>query len=570
MQSAGNSVPRDEQVVRIGANMETTTVSTDPQGNSDIERAIKRIMARGAEYKLYSDYYAGIHKQAYMSQEYLNDYGAMFRGLRVNMCPRVVDALVDRLVVTGFGVEDDGPKKQPKPRPIPVPMPAPTPPPAANVPPTPVQQPTAGATVPTPIPQPPPRPALSIVPPPEPIPETEGDKAWKLWQENRMDRRAGEAHNEAAKTGDAYLIVWPAKDDPSRPIIYVNKAAIMTVYYDEEEPGRILWAAKVWLTDDKYTRVTMYYPDRIEKWISANKSQANTPTKASSYVHYTAGGDGESWRIPNEYGKVPVFHLANNAGCGELGNSELKDVLPIQDALNKAFADKMVSMEFDAFRQRWITGLDVKLDPDTGKPDRLFRPGRDKIWATDSKETTFGEFTAGDPTKFNDMENGLIVNIARVSATPMHYINPQSGTPPSGEALRTAESPLIAKIDDRHGAWGNVWEDVMLFALQIAGVKTEGVQLEAQWKPAAVKSRMEKIGEATALLAMGIPEEQVWSELEYSQSDIEEWLFAKEQRKAEMAAKMQASAVPGQPGAPNNASGEAPPMVRLTESAHLG
>jgi uncharacterized protein (UPF0305 family) len=237
--------------------------------------------------------------------------------------------------------------------------------------------------------------------------------------------------------------------------------------------------------------------------------------------------------ILNTYGRVPVFHLANNAGCGEFGHSELESVVPLQDALNKAFMDKLVSMEFDSFRQRWATGLEPEKDPDTGQPTVSFRPGRDHLWFVADKETRFGEFSDYDLSKFNEVENALVMHIARVSGTPLHYMNLQSGEFPSGEAMRTAEAPFIAKVKDRQTAWGNVWEDAMAFALQIAG-ESEEVRLSAQWKEAAPYSDAERLAVAKQKVELGVPEEVVLLELGYSEKDIEEWMREKERRAQEM------------------------------------
>ena len=81
------------------------------------------------------------------------------------------------------------------------------------------------------------------------------------WQQ-----RAGEIHKEALKNGDAYAIVW---FDPNGEVtIYPQRAGNVRRQYDEEQPGRILWAAKYWRTTDKRTRLNLFYPDRIERYVT--------------------------------------------------------------------------------------------------------------------------------------------------------------------------------------------------------------------------------------------------------------------------------------------------------------
>ena len=86
--------------------------------------------------------------------------------------------------------------------------------------------------------------------------------------------------------------------------------------------------------------------------------------------------------------------------------------------------------------------------------------------------------------------DGYRAEIARVSRTPLHYLL-MSGQFPSGEALRAAESPLMAVIEDRKVSFGNTWEDAMMFALVIAGAATDS--LSTVWVDTTSVSDKEKL-----------------------------------------------------------------------------
>ena len=158
---------------------------------------------------------------------------------------------------------------------------------------------------------------------------------------------------------------------------YPNRAANVTVVTDDDSPGRVLWAAKQWLTNDKHIRLNLFYPDRIEKYISnANrkacflmrrsfvplagpKSQVQSPRSSEAHLGTWDMGLGT---IANPYGIVPVFHFANNADLGMTGRSELEAAMPVQDGLNKSVLDMLVAMEFSAYRQRWAAGIEIEID----------------------------------------------------------------------------------------------------------------------------------------------------------------------------------------------------------------
>jgi hypothetical protein len=101
-----------------------------------------------------------------------------------------------------------------------------------------------------------------------------------------MDVRAGEIHKEALTHGDAYAIVWP--DANGKAAIFPNTASSVTVEYDDEFPGRIVWAGKVWRTRDKFTRLNLFYPDRIERYITAKQSESMT-SDPNDFIQFRVG-----------------------------------------------------------------------------------------------------------------------------------------------------------------------------------------------------------------------------------------------------------------------------------------
>lgn len=422
----------------------------EPQ--NDIERALKLFSSRAEGYRAVNDYYDGKHRLTFATEKFRNAFGDLFQAFADNLCPKVVDAKADRLEITGFAAEGEA--------------------------------------------------------------QESAEAAWRIWQGNRMDCRAGEVHTEALLSGDAYVIVWPDLD--GEPVFYPNDAALMTVKYDPETPGRILWAAKCWTQDDETVRLTLYYPDRIEKYVTAAKAKGGLPEKSSAFVPFQV--EGEPWPLINLFGRVPVFHFGNNARTGRFGRSELADVIPLQNALNKSVADMLVAAEFVAMPQRYAIGLEVDTDEETGKPKTPFVPGG--LWTVGSTEAKFGEFSSGDMRQFLEAQAGFRVEIANVSSTPIHFLVPPQGEWPSGESLKTAESEFLAKIRDRQVAFGNTWEDAMAFALRIAGVEGD-VKISALWKNPAPRNELQEVQTGVLKKQVGISNEQVQRELGYTEEDIE-------------------------------------------------
>lgn len=420
-------------------------------GQQDVrDLALKQIRDRQPGYRTFADYYAARQPLTYATEKYRDTFARMVSHYTENMCATVVDALADRLTLTAFSVSgstehDDG----------------------------------------------------------------GGARVWDIWARNHMDRRSGEVHQEAAKTGDAYVIVWP--DTEGRVRIVPQHAAATTVHYDDETE-QVTWAAKWWRRDDKRARLNIYWPDRIEKFVSLSEAHGMS-ARAAEFIPLA----GEEV-VTNPYGQIPVFHFANNAEMATFGESELRSVLPIQDALNKSVADLLVTMEYAAFPQRWATGLEERRDPVNGTALTPFTAGVERIWygTTDVK---FGDFAVADLTQFIAVHDMFLLSIARVTKTPTHYLLINPSNFPSGESLKTSESGFVSKVLDRQIAFGNVWEEVMTFAARVEGFAPTG-HLAAIWQDPNPRSERDSVETAILKRQIGVSDSQLQREAGYSDTEI--------------------------------------------------
>lgn len=75
----------------------------------------------------------------------------------------------------------------------------------------------------------------------------------------------------------------------------------------------------------------------------------------------------------------------------------------------------------------------------------------------------------------------------------------------------------MAKVRDRQEAFGQVWEDVMAFALVVEG-KTG--RLFADWEDPSPLSEKEKLENIAVKKELGISEAQALTEAGYGESDV--------------------------------------------------
>lgn len=351
------------------------------------------------------------------------------------------------------------------------------------------------------------------------------DRAWKLWQENDMDGASQIAHTEALVKGAAYVLVQPTRS--GMPRLTVEDALDAITDSDPQDRRRIRAGLKRWVDDDGHLRVAVYLPDEVWK---LRTEQPWDPRSGSNPVWLPAPDPGEDWPLRNPLGSVPLVPLLNRPRLGGYGVSEIQPVMSNQDAVNKLRADALVAAEFAAFRQRWATGLEIPVDPATGKPVEPFKAAVDRLWVVpppdpedpNPPEVKLGEFEATDLAPYQAMIETEIGAMSSISRLPYHYLLGQpSAVPPSGESLKSSEAGLIAKVRTALIHFGEGWEDAIRLGLLAMGdasgkdrsaastnwrdpeTRNEGVRADATVKVFAAGI----IDRPEARVAMGYPPE---------------------------------------------------------------
>lgn len=452
-------------------------------GLTDIEWATQAARdCHAAHYRVYSNYYQGNHALAFATEKFRNTFGQVFKEFAENLCAPVVDSLSDRLEITGFRSSEAELKTE-------------------EVAPTESQ-----------IEGMPNRPGRKKITTEDEI----GDLCQDLWAANRMDERSNEVHLESLKMGDAYVIVWP--NDEMEPEIWPQDAMQCRVQYDSDNRKKVKRGLKIWWEDEEDRwRLNIYTEFGIAKYI-ARTTAVDLPSTDNGWMSYGF--------VLNPYQTVPIFHFPCRRSRRP-GISELRDIVPLQNALNKSVMDMIIAMEFASFKQRWVIGLELDVDEETGEPKDpgAKQYGVDRLLAFPDVETKVGQFDATDLGQFLEVQDKFWASASRVSGTPLHYFYITSGDFPSGEAMKSAEARFIKKISDRQTSFGNVWEDVLKFSLRVQGREVAPeTTIQTEWVNAAPRSESELADTAVKKQAVGVSRSQNLRELGYTEEEIERML----------------------------------------------
>ena len=347
---------------------------------------------------------------------------------------------------------------------------------------------------------------------------------WRtIWQPNRMDAEHGQVHTETLISGNGAVLVWPAPSGDDAPTVSVEHPTQVFVDTGGGSRSRRRAAVKRYREDD-HEYVTMQLDAAETDAGEAMVYKWRRGVNELAWQEYAAADDPDA-TFPNPLGVVSFVPFHNKRRMVGAGVSELAGgITDIQDRINETIFNRLTAARFAAFKQRWVTGLDIPTDPETGKPVEPFKAAIDRLWVAEDDTTTFGEFSATDLRPFIDSVEADIQHLAAISRTPPHYLLGQSGAFPSGESLKATETGLVAKVNARALAFGESWEEVIRLALSAMGdARAADDSLEVIWTDPESKNIGELVDALVKLGSLGVPNEALWQQYGATPQEVARW-----------------------------------------------
>ena len=330
----------------------------------------------------------------------------------------------------------------------------------------------------------------------------------QLLEQSDIKLDINEIHRNTLIYGDSYAMVWP--DETGKLAIDYNSPLTTVVIYDQENPRKKLFAAKMWQYADYNTKeihLNLYYPDRIEKYVGYGEIENMGTPQGSNFMLTET--------IPNPWNEVPVFHFRTHK---PYGRPEHADAFGPQDAINKLVNTHMLTVDYQGAPQRYalttggnVAEMDDFSEGDTARENiGALKNGPGELWYLQGVQTV-GQFPAAEPKTFTEPVNEFVNQMAAITSTPTHYF--QKGTyVSSGQALRAAEAPLVKKVKNRQLALESTWRDLFLFMLKIEGITAV---IDIDWAEAEIVDEVDQWDVAVRKKSVGMPLEQILLELGY-------------------------------------------------------
>lgn len=345
------------------------------------------------------------------------------------------------------------------------------------------------------------------------------------WTRNRGVSRMGSVHRNGFRDGDGFAMVQESAKD-GRARIWKQDPRQIAVRWSTEDPDEIAVAARCWRVGNRW-RINLMYPDKLERYASKGMGAGGAIPGAAAFA-LLADGDPllkTDEEATQDWDSIPLFHFPNG-DVSEYGRSLLLPVIPLQDALNKSLADMLVAMEFNAYPQRWATGIQTKTDMVTGEEIDPFQAGPGTVFWTSKEGAQFGQFDAAAVDGFLAVQKSFRQEIARKGAMPAFDLTTaEGGTPPSGVALLVAEGRTVKMGKDRIRDWSPEHKRMMAKVVSI-DLKTtvDPEALEVEWAPVETRDMKALLEELVMKRDLGVPEEKLLSEMGYSPSEVAEFL----------------------------------------------
>lgn len=345
--------------------------------------------------------------------------------------------------------------------------------------------------------------------------------SWELWQANQMDAQVQTAFLESLVKGVSYLSVWADDDEDGFADIAVEDPLQTIVGYEGgSNYRRRECALKVWL--DEFSgkrRANVYLPEGIYKYEAASDVPTYIVPNVRQAIEIPWAPIAEGFVENPLQGVIPIVPLRNRPRLLAEGESELEDVYRIQGQINGFVFLLALAGYFGAHRQRWAVGLKI-MEDSNGKPVEPFDVAIDRLITSEDPKTTFGEFGQTDLKGYIDAIEEKVLHIAVITRTPRHYLI-QQGQSPSGDAIQSAESGLVKKVQRKQRTFGEGLEEAMRLARLYQGKGESPIDSEIVWadpqthSPGAITDSVVK-----QYFAGLIPKTIALERLGYSQTQI--------------------------------------------------
>jgi hypothetical protein len=420
--------------------------------------------------EVYRDYYDNEQPLNYTTLEFVRAFGEQFEGFSANWCEVVVDAVEERIDLDRILYRDENGE----------------------------------------------------------VAEEASDQIWTTLHLNRFETLQNELYNRALVEGRSAVIVWP--DPVLGARVDFQEPQNVLVVYDSDDSRKVSYAIKRWVTNSGESRLNLYLPNYLYKFTSGRRlslvgDTSDRNSEATGWVPRLPEETGDpSWPLPNPFGEVPVVEF-----FGRKNRSELTNITPLQDMLNKMIVNMSVTADFAAYRQKYVVSSNAE-------PDGGWKSSPGYVWHlmpevdVEGKPlpTQIGSLEESSPEGYIQIIEAMLQMITQISKTPTYYFFQTSkaggrGDAPSGDSLRVTETGLIKKCEKLMESWSPAWVQVGRLIWKAIGNSELPDVGECSWANPQAQFMTMLLEEGRRMIEdLQLPPEMAWRHIGLSERQIQE------------------------------------------------
>jgi SPP1 Gp6-like portal protein len=377
------------------------------------------------------------------------------------------------------------------------------------------------------------------------------EPAWSAYEANRMISRQHGVHRSVIEYGAAYVLVLPGElatneelPGSSVPVIRPVSPRRMTPFYaddvDDEWPQIAIEVRTVNNAAEPLKQqlmVSLY--DEQARYTMLSQPGITVPDDRLDLTIAASEDPNLGGQLPIAYHNLNVcpvvrflyeIDLDGDRDC----QGEVEPIMALQDQINFDTFNCMMAEQYQAFRQRWVTGM-APVDAE-GRETAPFRPGVDRVWAAEDPTTKFGEFGEAQLQQYLEAREAAIRHMSTITQVPPYHLLGQIANL-SAEALAAARDGLDRKIAELQSNLTDPWRNVFRLTALAASDKSGWDDTNGQvvWRDTSARAfaaTIDGLGKAATMLE--IPVEELWKRVPGATADdVNSWLRAKQQEEAE-------------------------------------
>ncbi|WP_223772940.1 phage portal protein [Streptomyces sp. 135] len=446
------------------------TLTTPEQALALVQRLEDELISRRPQIQRNSDYYRGIQRLTFASEQFRKFHGDRYRNFADNWVPVVSDSPVERLTVNG--IQPAGSQKA-------------------------------------------------------------DDESWRVWQMNGLDADSQLGFLGAVNAGRSFVLVWGNPDDPDTPEVTFEDAAQCIVAYEPGSRRKRRAALKRW-DDGNVSYATLYLADSVWKFerpiLGASSKSPQMQAVDEELNRWEPRDTGlEPNPQPNPLGVVPMVELPNRPTLTEEPVSDVTGVIAMQDAVNLLWAQLFTASDYASFPQRIVLGAEVPevpiLDAEGkivgSRPVDMERFAVDRVMFFTGENVKVTEWTAANLEAYTKIIEVAVAHIAAQTRTPQHYLIGKMANL-SGDALLAAETGLVKRVQEKQTWFGQALREMFRLIALARGEDAKAKSIAAGqvvWADAESRSHAQLADALTKLRQMGFPFE--WIALKYGLTPTE-------------------------------------------------